>query len=267
MTTDYFEETEKRAASVLARHGFTPRTIAMVKADPVRLWTRQGDRESAPEAYVSAGIHGDELCGSEALLHWLETRELPAGFHWVVAPFLNPSGLRQGTRENARGIDLNRDFFRKRSAEIRAFTGWWRGRGRGCDLHFSLHEDWEAEGFYLYEINTGPWPSIGKDVLDRLVDDWPLQAGGPVDGHDLDAPGLILHAPEPDEEEGWPEAIWLAKSWPVLSCTFEAPGRLRREARIALLADAFDAALSAVTTEPEPGNPGQVIFQASTEIP
>lgn len=247
MIANYFDETEKRAALALARQGFTPRTIATVKADPLRLWTRPSDRKTAPEAFVSAGIHGDERCGSEALLHWLESRELPAGFHWVVAPFLNPSGLRRGTRVNARGIDLNRDFFRMRSEEIRALTGWWCGRERGCDLHFSLHEDWEAEGFYLYEINTGPRPSIARGVLGRLAAAWPLQTGGPVDGHDLDAPGLILHAPEPDEEEGWPEAIWLAKRWPVLSCTFEAPGRLRREARIALLTDAFDAAISVVS--------------------
>ncbi len=212
-------------------------------SDSISIWTRASYSLFAPRIYISAGIHGDEPCGPDALLRFLELHPLSWSCDWVIAPSLNPTGLRQGTRENAAGIDLNRDFLRRESGEVRALINWWECQDRACDLHLSLHEDWEASGFYLYEINTGGIGSLAGPILGAVQEVVPLESSGPVDGHELSAPGLILHSPDPDEEEGWPEAIWLAKRSPVLSVTFEAPGRDARDRRTMSLVSALRAAL------------------------
>ncbi|MEQ1840136.1 MAG: M14 family metallocarboxypeptidase [Verrucomicrobiales bacterium] len=217
-------------------------------ADSILIWTRSSSPAFAPRVYISAGIHGDEPCGPDALLRFLELHQLSCDCDWVIAPVLNPSGLRQGTRENAEGIDLNRDFFRRETGEVCALIDWWVSQDRGCDLHLSLHEDWETSGLYLYEINTGGVGSLAEKILASIQKIVPLESSGPVDGHELSAPGLILHDPEPDEEFGWPEAIWLARKFRVLSITFEAPGRIPKGYRTAGLVTALGAAVDEIET-------------------
>ncbi len=60
------------------------------------------------------GIHGDELSSVSILFKWIEVlrRHHSGLFHWRIVPALNPDGLlrRPARRENARGVDLNRNF-------------------------------------------------------------------------------------------------------------------------------------------------------------
>jgi protein MpaA len=63
---------------------------------------------------VMGAIHGDEPA-SAALMnplvaHLQENRQLVEDRRVVLLPVANPDGLAAGTRENARGIDLNRNF-------------------------------------------------------------------------------------------------------------------------------------------------------------
>jgi murein peptide amidase A len=242
MNRDPASEFENRFAAAALGRGFLRESLDAGAAGGISLWTRDSADEQAPIVFLSGGIHGDEPCGPDALCLHFEQHELPDQFHWVVAPLLNPAGFRAGTRENGQGIDLNRDFFRQTSGEIRALTDWWLRHPRGCDIHLSLHEDWEAEGFYLYEINTSRMVTFANRMLKRINRGFPLQATGPVDDHCLAAPGLIVHDPEPDEKDGWPEAIWLTRTWPVLSYTIEAPGLLPASDRISGLQLALEAA-------------------------
>lgn len=229
-------------SAVAAGHGLERQLIGRAGDDDLYFWTRPARRGPGATVFLSSGIHGDEPCGPLAILEYLKSAPLPDHLEWVVAPMLNPSGLRAGTRENADGVDLNRDFFWEETEEVAAVTDWWSQRRARSLVHLSLHEDWEADGFYLYEINSGDRAPLGARVIDRLSGLFPVQVNGPVDDHELTAPGLIVHAPEPDDLYGWPEAIWLAKHHPVLSLTFEAPGsygpRLRRTGLMAALAAA-----------------------------
>jgi hypothetical protein len=60
------------------------------------------------------GIHGDELTASAIVFQWMQWMQSPeaAGFHWKVAPIVNPDGLLavRPQRVNAKGVDLNRNF-------------------------------------------------------------------------------------------------------------------------------------------------------------
>jgi murein peptide amidase A len=62
---------------------------------------------TGPRILVVGCIHGNEPAGI-AIVHALE-RTHPKADLWLV-PALNPDGLAAGTRQNAHGVDLNRNF-------------------------------------------------------------------------------------------------------------------------------------------------------------
>ncbi len=66
-----------------------------------------GDPSSDLRVLVVGCIHGDECAGTSVITQ-LE-RAHPAFDLWLV-PELNPDGRAAGTRQNARGVDLNRNF-------------------------------------------------------------------------------------------------------------------------------------------------------------
>jgi protein MpaA len=68
----------------------------------------RGDR-TAPVTVVVGVIHGNEAAGL-AVIRRLRTMPLPAGVHLWLVPTVNPDGLAAGTRQNAHGVDLNRNW-------------------------------------------------------------------------------------------------------------------------------------------------------------
>ena len=79
------------------------RSVAGRPIDAVRV----GDRASPTKALVVGCIHGNE-CAGTAVTRIL-ARSSPSVDLWVV-PNLNPDGFASDTRQNARGVDLNRNF-------------------------------------------------------------------------------------------------------------------------------------------------------------
>jgi protein MpaA len=67
-----------------------------------------GDRQSAQRELVVGCIHGNETAGI-AIARRLE-RASPTGVELWIVPLLNPDGAAAGTRGNAHGVDLNRNF-------------------------------------------------------------------------------------------------------------------------------------------------------------
>jgi murein peptide amidase A len=130
-----------------------------------------GVRSPALEAtggiYFSAGIHGDEAASTEGLYLWAELnakylRRLPL----LLFPCLNPWGLVRNRRVDAEGRDLNRSFHLDDVPRIKAHKELLRG------LKFSfamcLHEDYDAQGVYLYEVRQTPLRAhraIGDELL------------------------------------------------------------------------------------------------------
>ncbi|MDD5262954.1 MAG: M14 family metallocarboxypeptidase [Methylacidiphilales bacterium] len=200
-----------------------------VNGHPLRAFTRQ--IPDKPRIYFSSGIHGDEPAGVLALLQLLRDGFFDSRASWFICPLLNPTGLERGTRENADGIDLNREYRHPKTAEIRSHRAWIESQPPQ-HAALSLHEDWETTGFYLYEINTSTRPCIGPAVLEAVKHGMEIETKNILDGHPVSAPGYIYHPPESDERETWPEAIFHVKHCAVLSCTFETPSSQPLEQRV-----------------------------------
>jgi murein peptide amidase A len=69
--------------------------------------------DAAPDAVlkvlVVGDIHGDEAAGMR-IANRLVAAKAPARTDLLVVPTVNPDGVAAGTRGNARGVDLNRNF-------------------------------------------------------------------------------------------------------------------------------------------------------------
>ena len=79
-----------------------------VEGRPIRMW-RIGNPHSSTRVLVVGCIHGNE-CAGMAITQQLANLGLPITFDLWVVQDLNPDGLAAGTRQNAHGVDLNRNF-------------------------------------------------------------------------------------------------------------------------------------------------------------
>jgi Zinc carboxypeptidase/Penicillin-insensitive murein endopeptidase len=70
---------------------------------------RLGTARLARRILVVGSVHGDELEGLEVTRRLIARARVHGAALWVV-PNLNPDGRAAGTRHNARGVDLNRNF-------------------------------------------------------------------------------------------------------------------------------------------------------------
>ncbi len=83
--------------------------------------------------------------------------------------------MARGTRENAAGIDLNRDYKQPVTPEIRAHVGWLQRQAQFAAV-FCLHEDYEANGFYLYELNPERRPTVADAALAAVAPLCPMRS-------------------------------------------------------------------------------------------
>jgi murein peptide amidase A len=222
--------------------GFVRAEICLTPAGPIVGWKRM-EGEGLPTVYLSAGMHGDEPAGPLAVeAYWRGDDH--RGVNWLVCPMLNPTGLSARTRDNAQGLDLNRDYLLRQSEEVRSHVAWLE-KQKVPDLFLSLHEDWETEGFYFYEISLGEdRPQRARELLEAVSKVCPIETGAVIDDHLVRESGWIHHVPQADFPESWPEAIYLAKRGCPLSFTFETPScALPLEQRIAAHGAAIRAAI------------------------
>ncbi|MGZ0657460.1 M14 family metallopeptidase [Coraliomargarita sp. W4R53] len=197
---------------------------------------------SGQKIYLSSGIHGDEPAGPHALLELLQEKTLPQKHDYIICPLLNPAGLAAKTRENPRGLDLNRDYRAFHAKESRYHAEWMKRHMKTVDLCLHLHEDWESSGFYLYELNFTNAPSKSEAILRAVEAHLPIETANEIDGYPA-SDGIIRPSSLPQVEGGDPEAIYIQKKHGGINYTLESPSSLPIELRIASLKAAVLAAL------------------------
>ena len=81
---------------------------------------------TGPVTLVIGVIHGSEPAGL-AVASQLRRMRLPKGVHLWLVPTINPDGLAAGTRQNARGVDLNRNWPTAWVHNGRPWDGYYSG--------------------------------------------------------------------------------------------------------------------------------------------
>lgn len=187
-------------------------------------------RQTGKNLYISTGIHGDEPSGPLAVLQLLEENDWPEGVNLWLCPCLNPDGFRLNTRENASGIDLNRDYRHLATPEIRAHAGWLE-RQPPFDLTVLFHEDWEANGFYVYELNPHNRPSFAEGIIEAVREVCPIEHAGSVDTWECRG-GIIRPQLPPEDRPQWAEALYLIVNKSPQSYTLETPSDFPLDFRV-----------------------------------
>jgi murein peptide amidase A len=204
-------------------------------------WRRQTE-PARNRVYLSAGIHGDEPAGPLAVLQLLQEDRWPADASIWLCPCLNPTGFALNRRENFQGVDLNRDYRSFQSEETRAHVDWLQQQPH-FNISLCLHEDWEANGFYVYEVNPDQRTSLAGNIVEAAAKVCPIESASLVDDWPAEN-GIIRPKVNPTERPLWPETLYLISNNKTrLGYTLEAPSDFPMAARVAALVMAVRAVL------------------------
>ncbi|MCI0535395.1 MAG: M14 family metallocarboxypeptidase [Verrucomicrobiales bacterium] len=183
--------------------------------------------------YISSGIHGDEPAGPLAVRELVRQNSWPDGIDVWLCPCLNPTGFPINRRENARGLDLNRQYLHLEAAETKAHVLWLEQQPR-FDVVLCLHEDWEAHGFYVYELNPDHQPSFAEEMIRRISEVCPIDRSPVIEGREA-KDGIIRPSVDPRSRPQWPEGFYLLAHKTRLTYTLEAPSDYPMPPRVAAL--------------------------------
>ena len=138
---------------------------------PIRA-VRIGRPRAGRRVLVVGAIHGTEQAG-KAVTRRLRTLRPPPGVELLLIDDLNPDGSAAGTRQNARGVDLNRNFPFRWRAIGRPFDTYHAGRGPLSEPESAAARDFIASfrprvTIYYHQMMRLVDRSGGDRVLERL---------------------------------------------------------------------------------------------------
>lgn len=199
------------------------------------------NREAEVRVYISAGIHGDEPAGPISLLRMFERGLWPPGVGLWVCPCLNPAGFARHTRENAQGLDLNRQYLNTIAEETLAHKAWLEHQP-GYEAAICLHEDWESGGFYLYELLREGRRGWGREIIQAVQAVCPVDFSPEIEGRKAEG-GVIQPSIDPRSRPDWPEAFHLMNRGVAACYTLEAPSDFSLDVRVEALVTAMSTSL------------------------
>lgn len=221
----------ERWRKVARAAGLRMRPLATAGGYPLYSLTSRQSPEGG--IYLSAGIHGDEPAGTEALLRWAETHiEALSTLPCVIIPCLNPWGLVNNTRHDSHFRDLNRSFHLDELPEIAALKTLLAPYR--FSLAITLHEDYDAQGLYLYEVARAA-PHWGEALLALARPLIPIDRRTRIDGRRVTLEGLVRRRLNLKAFPMIPEAIYLHQNHSGRTFTFETPSEFALEQRVRIL--------------------------------
>ena len=204
-----------------------------------------------PKLILLGGVHsGTEKTGFEAATRFVEElaqdAKLRARFDVTVIPLVNPTALVLGTRENAKGVDINRTFAEgKTTPESKVLVDYVANKT--FDFHLDLHTagDPGRDGFFL--IRGDKDGGLGARMMKALPSAALLDAPGkPGEAH---VGPYLLYGVGLSEIASIHDTTMdlLKKRGTPYVYTFEAPTRASPEVQVDLtlrfVHSAFDNAL------------------------
>ena len=234
-----------------------PETLCRVGDFEILVLEKRGN---GPGFYASAGIHGDEPGATEGLFRWsarggledLLARRIP----FFIAPCLNPWGLANNRRLNAQGVDLNRQFLSETISPIPELRT--RIKCACYRLALTLHEDFDAQGLYLYEVR-GPKPYWGERLSSAVAEIIPPDLRPRIEGRGsrrgVIRPRLTDAMTRRFLRLGCPEALWLRYNGRADRVfTFETPSEYSLDRRAETQAALVTEAVRLAFPEEKPSN-------------
>ena len=180
--------------------------------------------------YLSAGVHGDEPAPVAAFIDWAEDNiAVLRSANACLLPLFNPEGLVRNTRADQDGIDLNRNFNNPEHPHTGAWLRAVEGRRFACGI--MLHEDYDAQGVYAYEVSRDPALST-QPYLQAAEIFLPRDPRRRIDGFPANL-GVIKRRRIPKNLPGLPEALVIFRHHAAASFTFETPSEFSLALRVA----------------------------------
>jgi len=203
----------------------------------------------APTVLLTAGMHGEEPAGVEAVLQWLESDGWDRWpVNWMILPCINPYGWERNQRRNEQRRDINRQFRGVTDCrEANLVKKLVRGQQFLISLEF--HEDSDGDGYYLYELRRQP-PYVGDAVVQAVSQVIPLHQGRFYDGNEATSAGLIRRDPSQAplaKRRRWPMAFYLFCHHTSHCLGSETPVRRPLSERVQAHLKTLEAALVQIT--------------------
>jgi protein MpaA len=193
--------------------------------------------------YFSAGIHGDEPASTEAVLEWIERNpNLARRLNLRIFPCLNPWGLVHNKRTDAEGRDLNRCY---RDCSLPAIAAHRKLVEKSrYDLALILHEDYDAQGAYLYETSLAI-PHWGERIIAAMARHIPPDPRSRIDTGRAKG-GIIRRRITASTMPDWPEAFLLHFHGATRVFTIETASEFDIDTRVEAHVAAIDAAIALI---------------------
>jgi len=213
--------------------------------------------EGDKSVFLSAGMHGDEPAGVEALIRFLEGSGVTGEgikkwydkYQFTIIPCMNPTGIEKGIRENIKGTDLNRKFGGRAGKDTpeEVMIVQRAVEGKRFDLYIDFHEDIEGEGFYLYEVLHKGGICIGEKIIADMSRGYTIDLRDRIDGFH-NCRGVICPQKEektfPVKRSNLPFPLYMYLKGTRYCLTMESPTRFSLEDRVAMHLKALEIALT-----------------------
>lgn len=193
----------------------------------------------SPRVIFLSGMHGNEAESSELLEQWLiENAETLDSFLFI--PQVSPSAVRQGTRRNAQGNDINRQFIEE-TTDQEVLQVMKILKGQSAILCLDVHEDPDrTQGFYIYD--TGVMTKQELETYREAIQKTPFKPYSGIDDIDdehlqrMIEQGYVSLRPTDSEVSAGFGSVWMLKHHIVSRVfTMEVPGKAAKEDKAALI--------------------------------
>ena len=227
----------KKWRALVRKNGWKIKKIAE-SADMPIYEVFSGKEDSGNLVYISAGIHGDEPASVWALYSWFEMQsESHDELSFMIFPCLNPFGLINNIRFDSDGDDLNRSWGSTEKSLISKIIE--RTKPFSFSMAINLHEDYDANGIYLYESLDGKMrDDLALQILSSGSKYIPVDSRKKIEGR-WSKNGIIRPSPSSLPKEGLPEAAFLQRGKAKRTLVLETPSeydlRQRIKAQVAMI--------------------------------
>jgi len=227
----------KKWRALVRKNGWKIKKIAE-SADMPIYEVFSGKEDSGNLVYFSAGIHGDEPASVWALYSWFEMQsESHDELSFMIFPCLNPFGLINNIRFDSDGDDLNRSWGSTEKSLISQIIE--RTKPFSFSMAINLHEDYDANGIYLYESLDGKMrDDLALQILTSGSKYIPVDSRKKIEGR-WSKNGIIRPSPSSLPKEGLPEAAFLQRGKAKRTLVLETPSeydlRQRIKAQVAMI--------------------------------